>query len=395
MPTHYALKDRTIYADDSGAVVTIDQAGTGPNLELKHDTSPEVRFKEEDQTAPAGLFRIRVNGDVLIFERAAASDWSSDTDILTITATGGINIGSIALDDDEAITFGGVVSVLYETADANANELVIALPNGGATDVPVIVIGDQSVLNANLGNHNGIVEPTVAIYNAAANAYIAIDAGDINGATAGVGIYFKAAADEDINILKLSVTGTPSMVWDESDNRFSFNVGIDIDGVIGIDLTPGSDTDTDIITVNVTGTPRIYWDESDDVFRATKAFIGGNMTPTSGTTTANWNTATGTSGESGEDLVTIGANDTEYILDSLVLDVSACTNGAVLTVKLFQQVNGTERKVYSEGFVVNTDPDGLWIVAGRVGIHEALRVEVYSDTSESVAIAYDYILEAM
>ena len=119
------------------------------------------------------------------------------------------------------------------------------------------------------------------------------------------------------------------------------------------------------------------------------------MTPTSGTATANWNTATGTSGEAGEDVVTIGANDTNYILASLVLDVSACTNGAVLTVKLFQQVNGVEQKVYSEGFVVNTDPDGLWIVAGRVGIHEALRVEVYSDTSESVAIAYDYILEAM
>ncbi len=118
-------------------------------------------------------------------------------------------------------------------------------------------------------------------------------------------------------------------------------------------------------------------------------------TPTASSTTANWNTATGTSGEAGEDLVTIGANDTKNKVLSLMLDVSACLDGSVLTVKLFSQINGTERKVYSEGFVVNTDPDGLWIIAGVVGIHEALRVEVYSSTSESVAIGYDYMLEVM
>lgn len=123
-------------------------------------------------------------------------------------------------------------------------------------------------------------------------------------------------------------------------------------------------------------------------------------TPVSSSTTANWNTSTGTSGEAGEDLVTIGANNTKYKVLSLVLDISALTAGSVVTVKMFQQVNGTERKVYSEGFVrqaqvQGSEPDGLWIIAGPVGIHEALRVEVYSSTSESVAIAYDYMLETM
>jgi hypothetical protein len=117
--------------------------------------------------------------------------------------------------------------------------------------------------------------------------------------------------------------------------------------------------------------------------------------PVVGSTTANWNTATGTSGESGEDLVTIGGNDTKNKLLSLLIDVTACLDGAVLTVKMFMQINGTERKVYSEGFVVNTDTDGLWLVRGSVGIREALRVEVYSNTSESKAIGYDYMLEVM
>lgn len=117
--------------------------------------------------------------------------------------------------------------------------------------------------------------------------------------------------------------------------------------------------------------------------------------PGVGTVNANWNTAVGTSGEAGEDLVTIGANDTKNKLQSLMLDVSACTDGALLTVKMFSQINGTERKIYSQTFLVNTDPDGLWIVQGTVGIHEALRVEVYSNTNEAVNIAYDYMLEVM
>ncbi len=114
-----------------------------------------------------------------------------------------------------------------------------------------------------------------------------------------------------------------------------------------------------------------------------------------GTENQNWNTQTGSSGEAGEDLVTIGANDTDYILHSLLLDVSGCTNVAVISVKLFTQINGVERKVYDQDFTIATDTDGLWIVNGSMGIHEALRVEVESDTNESVAISYDYSLEAM
>jgi len=122
------------------------------------------------------------------------------------------------------------------------------------------------------------------------------------------------------------------------------------------------------------------------------------------TVAANWNTAVGTSGEAGEDLVTIGTAATKHKLQSLLLDVNALTDGAKIHVKLFMKVNGNERKVYDTDFTVPTTaagetppPDtlGLWIVNGTVVIHDTLRVEVYSDTSENVAIAYTYVLEAM
>jgi len=120
-------------------------------------------------------------------------------------------------------------------------------------------------------------------------------------------------------------------------------------------------------------------------------------TPVSDSVTANWQSGTGTSGEAGEDLVTLGANDTRYKLHSLLVNISALTVGATITVKLFMQVHGTERKVYSQAFTQGTDPDGLWIVNGTVGIHEALRVEVQSNNAgdNGRAIDYDYMLEAM
>jgi hypothetical protein len=84
-------------------------------------------------------------------------------------------------------------------------------------------------------------------------------------------------------------------------------------------------------------------------------------------------------------------------LHSLLVNISALTPGATITVKLFMEVNGVERKVYNQDFTQGTDPDGLWIVNGTVGIHEALRVEVESDNAgdNGAAINYDYMLEAM
>lgn len=119
--------------------------------------------------------------------------------------------------------------------------------------------------------------------------------------------------------------------------------------------------------------------------------------PVAGSTTANWQSGVGTSGETGADLVTLGANDTRNKVLSLLVSIHLLTAGAVITVKMFMQVNGTERKVYSESFVQGVDTNGLWIINGAVGIHEALRVEVQSNTAgdNGLAIHYDYMLEAM
>jgi len=120
-------------------------------------------------------------------------------------------------------------------------------------------------------------------------------------------------------------------------------------------------------------------------------------TPVSGSVSGNWYSGTATSGETGADLVSIGANNTKKKLHSLLINIGLLQAGAKVTVKLFMQINGTERKVYKEEFTKGTDPDGLWIINGTVGIHEVLRVEATSSKAadNGAAIEYDYMLEAM
>ena len=81
---------------------------------------------------------------------------------------------SLALADDVFIQFGSAASLGWETADTNANALILAMPDGDATDVPVFVLGDQSVLNVDLTWFNGITQPRIAVVDADGDSYVAL-----------------------------------------------------------------------------------------------------------------------------------------------------------------------------------------------------------------------------
>jgi hypothetical protein len=118
------------------------------------------------------------------------------------------------------------------------------------------------------------------------------------------------------------------------------------------------------------------------------------ITP-SNSVAANWNSGVATSGNPGADLVSVGADDTKNKLHSLLVNISALSDGATVRVRLFMQVNGAERQVYNQTFIKGTDPDGLWIVNGTVGIHEVLRAELHSTdpADDGKAVDYDFMLE--
>lgn len=119
--------------------------------------------------------------------------------------------------------------------------------------------------------------------------------------------------------------------------------------------------------------------------------------PVGGNPTANWNSGAATSGNAGADLVTIGAAGIRYKIHSLLVSMANLTPGATVRIRIFILVNGTEQEVYNQTFIQGTDPDGLWIINGTIGIHDSLRVELHSNNAadDGAVVEYDYMLEAM
>lgn len=112
------------------------------------------------------------------------------------------------------------------------------------------------------------------------------------------------------------------------------------------------------------------------------------LPPHVGSTPGNWQAAEA-------DIVSIGVDNVSYKLHSLVLDINALVG--TVTIRMYQEVVGVERRVYQVPFTVAADGPGLWIVNGTVGIHEVLRVTAQSDNAadNGQAIGYDYMLEEM
>lgn len=75
--------------------------------------------------------------------------------------------------DNYGVEFGGVVTALWDTTDANANHYKVDLPAGGATDVPVYSFGIGTI-GVDQGVFNGITDPTLALWNAGGTAYMQV-----------------------------------------------------------------------------------------------------------------------------------------------------------------------------------------------------------------------------
>jgi len=126
---------------------------------------------------------------------------------------------------------------------------------------------------------------------------------------------------------------------------------------------------------------------SDAIKTATDKLAG--EAPGTGSTTADWQTAE-------SDVISLGADGTRHKLHSLLLSIHNLV-GTVITVRLYTKVKGVERKVYEQAFDATTDPPGLWIVNGTVGIHDILRVTLQSNNAadNGQVVDYDHMLEAM
>ena len=111
--------------------------------------------------------------------------------------------------------------------------------------------------------------------------------------------------------------------------------------------------------------------------------------PVTGSVTQNWQTAEA-------DVVSIGAAGVSNKVHDLSLNVSNLV-GTLITVRLYKNINGVERKVYEQSFNAATDPPGLPIINGTWATHDVIRVSLQSDNAadNGQAVDYDCLLEVM
>src|SRR3990167_7578614 len=112
-------------------------------------------------------------------ETTPATDYASmahDGTTFTLTVEGGTltlspSGGEVVIPDDVVLGIGtgSTARFSWDTTDADANELLLQLPAGGAVDVPVLVIGD-TIESDDHGLFNGVVSTTVALMGSTATA---------------------------------------------------------------------------------------------------------------------------------------------------------------------------------------------------------------------------------
>jgi hypothetical protein len=98
-------------------------------------------------------------------------------------------------------------------------------------------------------------------------------------------------------------------------------------------------------------------------------------------------------------LVTLGADDVRNKFHSLIIDINALIGN--ITIRIYTQVNGVERRVYpipaAMTFSVAGDAPAIPVLNATWPHHEAMRVTVQSDNAadNGAAVGYDALVEAM
>jgi hypothetical protein len=130
----------------------------------------------------------------------------------------------------------------------------------------------------------------------------------------------------------------------------------------------------------------------DEILILNPSLVGGQLVVAANAVVANWQ-----AGE--QNLVTIGADDVPNKLHSFYVGIQNLAGN--ISIRLYTQVNGVERRFYPYPAVVTfsvaLDAPAIPVVNNPITMHEAIRVTIQSDAvaDNGRAVDYDYILEAL
>jgi hypothetical protein len=201
-----AADGHTSHRNGTTVVIEADVAGTAGNSYVTTETTDTDNVYSFSGATMSGG-RAAVTGTPDRSPTCAYFPGSIEIDNTTNFDGTSIFRSTSVYSDDIQLTLGSSsdVRLFFETADANANAFIIGLPDGDATNVPVVVIGDQGVpdiVNADLGLFDGITDPSIAIldqsnadylrfYHDGTNPYITTNAGDVT-------VLRSSSADESL-----------------------------------------------------------------------------------------------------------------------------------------------------------------------------------------------------
>ena len=127
---------------------------THPTFYVHSETTPATDYMAFSHDATSGIINVASGTLALQID---------GTTVLTLASTG------YTVPDDILLGIGtsNDARFSWDTTDANANELLLQMPAGGAVNVPVLAIG-QSIESVDLGLFDGVVDPTIAIFGVGA-----------------------------------------------------------------------------------------------------------------------------------------------------------------------------------------------------------------------------------
>ena len=198
----------------------------GPKaIETVRGEEPQYRLREIDQVAPAGMWRIDVQADEMLFQRATAADWSTSLTVVTLQSTGVVIYsgsitfsGDVTLEDDVKLNFGTSSDFSMDFDSAGSTFDFVA---GSTTVLQVAKASGDATFAQDVTVTGSLYVGTDLDVDGTAN----LDIVDIDGNTQIDGTLSVGINDTGQDVTFYGATDGAYLLWDESLDDLILNGG--------------------------------------------------------------------------------------------------------------------------------------------------------------------------
>ena len=213
-------------------------AGDGTTLTFGAIADDSILFSEFAAITMEVVDPATASKDAKLLHQIMIAD--SRTTILEMRAAGSITNYTVGVGTGAALTPDRWLDIDGSLSAADENYGALISPSLGADNQPITAVYARADVDDNM---TATVATGIRIKDARLGAGAAatlVYALHIEEQTAGgtnYSIVFDPGSDKDMNIFSIDVTGTPTVIWDESEDRIDISHGLAIQGASIIDVT--------------------------------------------------------------------------------------------------------------------------------------------------------------